>query len=85
MYNTTLGIDGMMCSMCESHVNDAVRNAVNVKKVASDHRKGETVVLTDESPDTDALRVAVERTGYRVTRVETEEVQKKGWALFRRK
>ena len=85
MYKTTLGIDGMICSMCESHVNSAIRNAVNVKKVASDHRKGETVVLTDESPDINALRAAVEQTGYRVTRTETEELQKKGWTLFRRK
>ena len=27
MYQITLGIDGMMCGMCESHINDAVRNA----------------------------------------------------------
>ena len=26
MYQITLGIDGMMCGMCESHINDAVRN-----------------------------------------------------------
>ena len=25
MYQITLGIDGMMCGMCESHINDAVR------------------------------------------------------------
>ncbi len=27
MVKTTLKIDGMMCGMCESHVNDAIRNA----------------------------------------------------------
>ena len=26
MVKTTLGIDGMMCGMCESHMNDAIRN-----------------------------------------------------------
>ena len=40
MIKTTLKIDGMACSMCESHVNDAVRNAVPVKKVTSSHTKG---------------------------------------------
>ena len=35
MVKTTLGIDGMMCGMCESHMNDAIRNNFDVKKVAS--------------------------------------------------
>ena len=26
MYQTTVGVDGMMCGMCEAHVNDAVRS-----------------------------------------------------------
>lgn len=37
MTKTTLKIDGMMCGMCESHVNDAIRNAFEVKKVTSSH------------------------------------------------
>ena len=27
MTKTVLKIDGMMCGMCEAHVNDAIRNA----------------------------------------------------------
>ena len=41
MTKTTVHIDGMMCAMCESHVNDAVRRALPVKKVTSSHRTGE--------------------------------------------
>ena len=26
MKKITLGIDGMACNMCESHINDAIRN-----------------------------------------------------------
>lgn len=37
MYQTTVGVDGMMCGMCEAHVNDAVRKAFPVKKVTSSH------------------------------------------------
>ena len=33
MYQTTLKIDGMMCGMCESHINDTIRKAAPVKKV----------------------------------------------------
>ena len=35
MTQITLHIDGMMCGMCEAHVNDAVRKAIPVKKVKS--------------------------------------------------
>lgn len=48
MLKITLGVDGMMCGMCESHVNDAVRKAFPVKKVTSSHGKGQTVILTEQ-------------------------------------
>ena len=32
MLKITLGVDGMMCGMCESHVNDAVRKAFTVSR-----------------------------------------------------
>lgn len=83
MYETVLKIDGMMCPMCESHVNDAVRAALAVKKVTSSHKKGETVVLTDAPADEQALRAAVEKTGYRVLAVTTgEQEKKKRFRLF---
>ena len=47
MYQITLGIDGMMCGMCESHINDAVRNAFPVRKVTSSHSRGQTVILSE--------------------------------------
>ena len=39
MLKITLGIDGMMCGMCESHINDAIRRKFRVKKVTSSHTK----------------------------------------------
>ena len=41
MQKITLEIDGMMCGMCESHINDAIRKAFSVKKVSSSHSKDE--------------------------------------------
>ena len=58
MYKTTLKIDGMMCGMCESHINDTIRKAAPVKKVTSSHAKGEAVVLTDEPLDIEAVKAA---------------------------
>ncbi len=78
MIKTTLKIDGMACSMCESHVNDAVRSAVAVKKVTSSHTKGVTEIFSEAAPDEAALRAAIEKTGYRVLSVQSEPYVKRG-------
>lgn len=40
MLKITVQVDGMMCGMCEAHVNDAVHKAFPVKEVTSSHSKG---------------------------------------------
>lgn len=85
MIETTVKIDGMMCAMCEAHVNDAVRAALNVKKVTSSHRKGETVILSEHALSEDALRDAIEKGGYRVLKVSAEEQKKSGLFRFLKK
>lgn len=82
MYQITLNIDGMMCAMCESHVNDAVRNAFPVKKVTSSHSRGETVILSEtEIPEAD-LQPVIAKTGYELTSYACAPYEKKG--LFHR-
>ena len=79
MIQTTVQVSGMACSMCEAHVNDAVRREFpKVKKVTSSHGKGETVVISPEELDQEALKKAVEATGYQVLSVSTEPYEKKG-------
>ncbi len=56
MLKIILKVDGMMCGMCESHVNDAVRRAFPVKKVASSHGRGDTVTLTETDIPEEKLR-----------------------------
>ena len=34
MIETIVQVDGMMCGMCESHINDAIRSHFQVKKVS---------------------------------------------------
>ena len=46
MVETILKIDGMMCGMCESHINDVVRKTANIQKVSSSNTRGETVILS---------------------------------------
>ena len=82
MYKTTLKIDGMMCGMCESHINDAIRNAFSVKKVSASHSKGEAVVITDEPLDVEAVKAAVHATGYEVHSAASKPYEKKRFSLF---
>ena len=58
MYETKVKIDGMMCGMCESHINDAIRNAFSVKKVSASHSKGEADIISEEPIDEAKLREA---------------------------
>ena len=79
MIKTVLKIDGMMCGMCEAHVNDAVRAACNVKKVFSSHTKGETVILTEQDIPDDTLKGLIEKTGYQLTGLQSAPYEKKGF------
>ena len=85
MIQTTLGIDGMMCSMCEAHINDVIRREFAVKKVSSSHTKNQTVILSDAPLSEEKLREAIGKTGYTVLSVAAEPYEKKGFSLFRKK
>jgi copper chaperone CopZ len=82
MLKIVLKIDGMMCGMCESHINDAVRGAFKVKKVTSSHSKGETVIITEQDIDENDLRNTIDKTGYKVISVTKEPYMKKGLFSF---
>lgn len=83
MVKTTLKIDGMMCGMCESHVNDAIRGAFQVKKVTSSHSKGETVIISEEALPEEKIKEVLNPTGYELKGIASEPYEKKG--LFGRK
>lgn len=85
MIKTTLKIDGMMCGMCETHINDAIRRDFKVNKVTSSHTKGETVIISGEAIDEDKLRVSIDETGYKLVSVESEPYDKKGLFSFLKK
>lgn len=84
MVKITLDVDGMVCGMCEAHVNDAIRKAFAVKKVTSSHAKGKTEILSEQPLDEEKLKAAIEATGYKVAAVRTEPYEKKGFFLFRK-
>ena len=78
MLQYTIVVEGMACSMCEAHVNDAIRKAFPVKKVTSSHSKGQTQILCENRLDEDALRAAISATGYEAGEIRQEPWEKKG-------
>lgn len=82
MVQITLKIQGMMCGMCESHINDAIRQAFPVKKVTSSHTKGKTEILAENPLDEEKLKSVLAATGYTVRSAETAPYVKRGFSLL---
>ncbi len=72
MYNYKLTVDGMYCSMCESHVNDVIRNNFSIKKVKSNHKKNETLITSNDELDEVKLEDVLHNIGYEVTAITKE-------------
>lgn len=78
MKKYTVKVDGMMCGMCEAHINDVVRKIIpDAKKVSASHKKGIATFLAEEV-DEEKLIQAVAETGYTVLGIESEPYKKKG-------
>lgn len=83
MVKTTLKIEGMMCGMCETHINETIRKAVpGASKVKSSHTKGESSFVSEKEPDEAKLREAVANTGYTLLSVSFKPYEKKLFGLF---
>ena len=79
MVQTTIGIDGMMCEMCEAHINDAIRRSFTVKSAKSNRKKKQCVVVSEEPLDEARIREVIAQTGYDLLSVSSEPYQKKGF------
>ncbi|MBQ7171902.1 MAG: heavy-metal-associated domain-containing protein [Clostridia bacterium] len=85
MVEITLKIEGMMCGMCESHLNEAVRAALPVKSVASSRKTGETVIVAKEDIPDEELRRVIGGTGYELKGITRRPYEKKGlFSFFKR-
>ena len=84
MVKTVVKIDGMACGMCESHMNDTFRNKFQVKKVSSSFKNKESVIISGEELDEEAVRKAVEDTGYTFVSMSSEPYEKKGFFSFKK-
>ena len=84
MLKLIVEIEGMACGMCEAHINEAVRNAFQVKKVTSSHTKKQTVIIADKDIPEQELKNVVAKAGYDAVSVRSEPYEKKGlFSVFR--
>lgn len=81
MIKITLKIDGMMCGMREAHMNDTIRKAFKIKKVSSSHKKGESIIITENGIEDEKLIAVIEEIGYKVLKI-TKEPYKKKFLIF---
>ena len=79
MIQTTIDIDGMMCEMCEAHINDAIRRSFAVKSAKSNRKKKQCVVVSEEALDEAKIRKVIGETGYDLLSISSEPYQKKGF------
>ena len=81
MNKYVLGIDGMMCGMCEAHVQNAIMKAMAVKKAKASHSKNELIISCEQECDENDCKAILDPTGYRLTSFRKEEAKKTllGW------
>ena len=84
MVKIPVGIEGMACGMCEAHINEAVRNTFQVKKVSSSHTKKQTVIIVEKDIPEQELKNVIAKAGYDAVSVNSEPYEKKGlFSAFR--
>lgn len=64
MFKTIVSVDGMMCNMCETHINERIRKSFPVKKVTSSHKKNQSVIISEEALTQDRIEEALAPMGY---------------------
>lgn len=64
MITTIVKIDGMMCDMCEAHVNSAIRKNFDIKKVKANRKKKQALIESNDILDQNKLKQVIEELGY---------------------
>ena len=83
MIKINIKVEGMMCGICETHINDAVRRISEVKKVSSSHSDKETVIIAENDIPDDKIRAVIGALGYGVMGIERSAYEKKKFSLFK--
>ena len=72
LYIYRLEIHGMRCGMCESHINNVIRQNFSVKKVKSSHLRKETIIYSKDELDIEKIKSVIASTGYDLVNITKE-------------
>lgn len=75
MIKTRLEVTGMMCPMCEKHVNEAIEKAFDVEKVVSSHDKNETEIISAAALDEAKIKEVIAEAGYTLGEISSSECE----------
>ena len=81
-YVYEVGIEGMMCGMCEAHINDKIRSSFKVKSVKSSRFKKKTIIISLEPLDEEKIKEVIKETGYHYIDLKSSTREKK--SLFKK-
>ena len=72
MFETIVNVDGMMCPMCEKHVNEAIEKAFAPESVSSSHKEKLTRIVSKEALDPEKVKAVIAEAGYTPTGVRSQ-------------
>jgi len=79
MIRTYITVKGMMCANCEKHINDAIKNNFDIKKVDADKGERLVTVISNDPLDKAKVKRVITECGYEYIDMTQEEVIKKGF------
>lgn len=86
MIKTSVIIEGMMCKMCEAHVENAVKENFAVKKIKASHVRGDAEIISENPLEKQEVIAVIEKAGYKAVSVSEKEYNKRGiFSFFSRK
>jgi copper chaperone CopZ len=85
MKQYTLQLEGMKCPMCESHINDQIREVKGTSKIKSSYHTNIASFVCDDNFDVNQVKANIEKQGYHVLNIRREEYVKKGFFSFLKK
>ncbi len=76
MYITRIGIDGMMCGQCESHVSLMLRKIDGALIVKASHFKKEATIFSPRQITEEEALNALDGSGYKIISFSSNEREK---------
>lgn len=79
MVEIKMGVEKMMCGMCESHISDAIRQIHGVKSVKTSRKQKNTCIIAGNNVDIAQIKNTVTSLGYDAGEVSVSDYTPKGF------